>query len=484
MRIACVWLHRLLSRTPPGPPAESARRLRAERLERLAQACWRFTPKIALAPPDSFFLDVSGSIGLFGGEEELLEELLAELRLSGEPVRACLADTPGAAWAGARAGSEGIALTAVPPSTKAGRLRSREACTASGQLLIIPPGAGLKAVAPWPVEALRLDAETCTTLRELGLGTIGALERLPAESLRARFGTETALRLEQAAGRAPEPLDYLPPPREFRARLEFDGPVVLQQPLRAAIGELTVRLCDQLAAAGMGSRRFELRLHRSDGRRIRYGLRTARLIQPAPQLAELLDEKMQANGPEPDRGAGFDAVSLVAGDTEPVSAEQADWLSGASPGILEGDLARLVDRLCSRLGPEAVRIPVPQASFLPERRWRLVSALDCPPPESFAEGQDDSTRAPLLLLEQAEPVDAAATAAGGPPAWIRWRSSRHPLRRAWGPRRVAPEWWLDGGQPGREYWLTEDDRGRCFHLYREHPAGDGPSRWYVQALAA
>ena len=458
MRIACVWLHRLLSRTPSAPPAESALRLRAERLERLAQTCWRFTPKIALAPPDSFFLDVSGSIGLFGGEERLLEELLAELRLSGEPVRVCLADTPGAAWAGTR--------------------------TASGRLLIIPSGAGLKAVAAWPVEALRLDAETCTTLRELGLGAIGALDRLPAESLRARFGTETALRLEQAAGRAPEPLDYLPPPREFRVRLEFDGPVVLQQPLHAAIGELTVRLCDQLAAAGVGSRRFELRLHRSDGKRIRHGLRTARPIQPAPQLAGLLDEKMQANGPAPDRGVGFDAVSLVACDTEPVSAEQADWLSGASSGILEGDLARLVDRLCSRLGPEAVRTPVPQASYLPERRWRLVSALDSPLAESFVEEQGRPTRAPLLLLEQAEPVDAVATAAGGPPAWIRWRSRRYPLRRAQGPRRVAPEWWLDGAQPGREYWLTEDDRGRCFHLYRERPAGDGPSRWYVQALAA
>ena len=456
-------------------------RLRAQRLERLAQACWRFTPKIALAPPDGFFLDVSGSIGLFGGEEKLLEELLAELRLSGEPVRVCLADTPAAAWAGARAArSEG-----VPPSKMDTRAASRvEACTGFGQLPVIPPGAGLAAMSTWPVEALRLDVETCATLRELGLDSIGALDRLPPESLQARFGAETALRLKQAAGRAPEPLDYLPPPRDFRARLEFDSPVVLQQPLQAAIGELTVRLGDQLAAAGVGSRRFELRLHRSDGKRIRHGLRTARLIQPAPQLAELLDEKMQANGPEPDRGVGVDAVSLVAYDTEPVSAEQADWLSGASSGILKGDLARLVDRLCSRLGAEAVRTPVPQASYLPERRWRLVSALDCPPPESFVEEQGNSPRAPLLLLEQAEPVDAAATTAGGPPAWIRWRSSAYPLRRAQGPRRVAPEWWLSGDQPGREYWLMEDERGRRFHLYHELEGGAEPCRWYVQALAA
>ena len=497
MRIACVWLHRLLKQAPSAPPAESARRLRAERLERLAQACWRFTPRIALAPPDSFFLDVSGSIGLFGGEEKLLAELLAELRRHDEPVRLCLADTPGAAWAGARAGGEGIALTAVPPSTKAGRLRSRESvpaslplpqgCAAAGQWLVIPAGAGLAAMRDWPIEALRLDAETCATLRELGLDTIGALDALPPESLQARFGAGAALRLKQAVGRAPEPLDYLPPPREFRARLEFESPVVLQQPLQAAIAELTVRLCGQLSAAGAGARRFELRLHRSDGGCVRHGLRTARLIQPAPQLAELLDEKMQAEspkGPAAERGVGFDAVSLVARDTESVSAEQADWLSGASAGPLQGDFARLVDRLCSRLGPEAVRIPVPQASYLPERRWRFISALDRPPAEPRLEESGGSARAPLLLLEHPEPVEAPAVGSGRAPAWIRWRRNRYSLKRAQGPRRVLPEWWRSGEQGGREYWLMEDGRGRCFWLYRKRPAGGQPPRWYLQALAA
>ena len=501
MRIACVWLHRLLKQAPSAPPAESARRLRAERLERLAQACWRFTPRIALAPPDSFFLDVSGSIGLFGGEEKLLAELLAELRPSGEPVRVCLADTPGAAWAGSRAArSEGIVLTAVPPSAKAGRLRSPEggrpslpgkagrfSSCAAGQWLVVPPGAGLAFMRDWPIEALRLDAEICATLRELGLDTIGALDALPPESLQARFGAGAALRLKQAAGRAPEPLDYLPPPREFRARLEFESPVVLQQPLQAAIAELTVRLCGQLASAGAGARRFELRLHRSDGGCVRHGLRTARLIQPAPQLAELLDEKMQAQspqGPAAERGVGFDGVSLLARDTESVSAEQADWLSGASAGPLQGDFARLVDRLCSRLGPEAVRIPVPEASYLPERRWRFISALDRPPAEPRLEESGGSARAPLLLLEQPEPVDAPAVTPGTAPAWIRWRRNRYSLQRAQGPRRVLPEWWRSSEQGGREYWLMEDGRGRCFWLYRKRPAGDQPPRWYLQALAA
>ena len=430
----------------------------AERLARLAQACWRFTPRIATAPGNSLFLDVSGSIGLFGGETELLNEVLSELEERGEEGRVCLADTPGAAWAGTRA--------------------------AAGFVTILPPGSGLDAMSAWPVETLRLEPEDCGLLRELGLDTIGALAGIAPASLRARFGAATALRLQQATGDAPEPLDYLPPPREFRTRIDFESPVMLRQAIAAAVAELAVRLCDQLAAAGMGSRRFELRLHRSDGNCLRHGLRTARLIQPAPQLAELLDEKLQGDSPGRERGVGYDAVSLIACDTEDVMAEQEDWLSGACAGNLKGDFARLVDRLCSRLGADAVRIPTPEASYLPERRWRFVSALDAAPAEHRFETPDKVMRSPLLLLERAERVEAAAAASGGPPAWIRWRSKRLSLRRAQGPRRVLAEWWRGAQRGGREYWLVEDGQGRALYLYRKQPSGDESPRWYVQALAA
>ncbi len=430
----------------------------AERLARLAQACWRFTPRIALAPGDSLFLDVSGSIGLFGGETRLLREVLAEFEERGEAVRACLADTPGAAWAGTRAASEPVT--------------------------ILPPGSGLEPMSAWPVEALRLDAEDCGLLRELGLDTIGALGGIPPESLQARFGGGTALRLKQAAGQAPEPLDYLPPPRKFKARMDFESPVVLRQAIAAAVAELAVRLCDQLAAAGMGSRRFELRLHRSDGKCVTHGLRTARLIQPAPQLSELLDEKLQGSAPGRERGMGYDAVGLVARDTEDVTAEQADWLSGACAGNLKGDFARLVDRLCSRLGADAVRIPISEDSYLPERRWRFVSALDSAAPEHRFEAPGKTVRSPLLLLEQAEPVEAAAAATDGPPTWIRWRRERLSLRRAQGPRRVLAEWWRGEERGGREYWLVEDEQGRSLCLYRKQSPGDESPRWHVQALAA
>ncbi len=208
------------------------------------------------------------------------------------------------------------------PGPGPGRLRP-----ASAPLSILPPGSGLEAMSDWPVEALRLDAEDCGLLRELGLDTIGTLGGIGPEALQARFGAVTALRLKQAAGHAPEPLDYLPPPREFKVRMEFESPVAHRQAIAAALAELASRLCARLAAAGLGSRRFELRLHRSDGQCTEYGLRTARLIQPAPQLTELLDEKLQGTAPGGERGVGYDAVSLIACDTEAATAAWATMRS-------------------------------------------------------------------------------------------------------------------------------------------------------------
>ncbi len=173
---------------------------------------------------------------------------------------------------------------------------------------------------------------------------------------------------------------------------------------------------------------------------------------------------------------GYDAVSLIACDTEAATAEQADWLSGACSGNLRGDFARLVDRLCSRLEADAVRIPMSQASYLPERRWRFVPALDCRETENHIETPGKTMRSALLLLEEAERVEASATPAGGPPVWIRWRRQRLSLRRAQGPRRVLPEWWRSEERSSREYWLVEDEQGRSLCLYRSRPPGHEVAR--------
>jgi protein ImuB len=62
-----------------------------------------------------------------------------------------------------------------------------------------------------------------------------------------------------------------------------------------------------------------------------------------------------------------------------------------------------------------------------------------------------------------------------PPALLRWRGQPQRVQRAEGPRRLAPEWWRDPGQPGsnlptRDYHRVELASGVRLWLYRD-PAG-------------
>ena len=76
--------------------------------------------------------------------------------------------------------------------------------------LIVPQGKISEALAPLPVEALRLDSEITRLLKRLGLKRIGQLYDLPRASLERRFHSRQAAeavlhRLDQALGRREEP---------------------------------------------------------------------------------------------------------------------------------------------------------------------------------------------------------------------------------------------------------------------------------------
>src|SRR5947208_3229126 len=88
-------------------------------LTALADWCARFSPAVALDPPDGLFLDISGVAHLWGGERQMADDLIARLKRGGIPARAAIAGGPGAAWALAHFGQGG---TILPPGGEAERL--------------------------------------------------------------------------------------------------------------------------------------------------------------------------------------------------------------------------------------------------------------------------------------------------------------------------------------------------------------------------
>ena len=71
-------------------------------LDAVADWCQRYTPLVAVDPPDGILFDIGGCAHLFGGEEKLREDLLGRVTGFGFAARAAIAATIGAAWAAAR----------------------------------------------------------------------------------------------------------------------------------------------------------------------------------------------------------------------------------------------------------------------------------------------------------------------------------------------------------------------------------------------
>src|SRR5205085_1306071 len=89
-------MHSTLAVFPEDPAAD--RKL----LERIAQWCQRYTPLVALDPPDGILLDITGCAQLFGGEQTLLDDVAARIAGLGFTLRAAVASTIGAAIAASR----------------------------------------------------------------------------------------------------------------------------------------------------------------------------------------------------------------------------------------------------------------------------------------------------------------------------------------------------------------------------------------------
>ncbi|MFP6749708.1 MAG: DNA polymerase Y family protein [Alphaproteobacteria bacterium] len=441
----------------------------------LADWCGRYSPWVALdgeAGSHGICLDVTGCAHLFGGESAMLDDL--SRRLEGFAIQAemAIADSLGAAWAVARFGIGGHDNPGDPGT-------------------IVPTEGAREALERLPVAALRLSAETADGLARLGLGRIGELYELPRGALTARFGREVTYRLDQALGRADEPLSPRPARSSFWCRMAFPEPIGHRDHIARATAQLVDDLCAVLAGQERGARRIELRLYLADGtvRRIRAGLNRA--SREPGHLLRLLAEHL----PSLEAQFGADLMVLMAGHSDPLPAGQGGMDSIATSSAAAGeDLAPLLDRLGNRLGSANVARFAPVPSHLPEQATRLVPPLS----EGLSGGKDHQwrhvARRPVYLLPRPEPIEAVAEVPDGPPVLFRWRGIAHRVQRGDGPERIAPEWWRDmqAGAAGlaretRDYYRIEDSRGQRYWLFRQGLYGnDGTEtpQWYLHGFFA
>tara|TARA_R110002094_G_scaffold143034_2_gene133204 strand:+ start:382 stop:2022 length:1641 start_codon:yes stop_codon:yes gene_type:complete len=449
-------------------------------LARLHRWAGKFTPWIAMQPPASLMMDISGCAHLFGGETalaELITDDCERLRLS---VQIGIADTVGAAWALARYAGQRMGPQYsgddIDQEARATRSRAvkRRGWERGGVVpihaanarvsFIAPAGRTFETIAELPLSALRLPDGVPAKLTRLGLRSITDLAALPRASLVRRFGADTVLRLDQALGAQPEPVCPADPPRNFATRLSLPDPIGLADDIQVAISRITQPLCTKLRRAGLGARSLDLALYRTDQS---VQLIQVNLAHPAHDPDRILP-LLTLHLPTIEPGYGIDMIRLEATIVEPVREQQhaghAQALAKAT-NRKGSDHADLIGRLGARIELKSLKIIHPADSNLPEKSQTIVPATYNEPADQW---RMPAIKRPIIMFAP-EPI--TPTTSARPPLEFRWRRQRFKTISYGGPERIAPEWWMDNPawRTGtRDYWAITTDSGAKLWLYQAH----------------
>ncbi len=426
---------------------------RAPALERDALhqiACWalQFTPCVSLQPADTesadargLLLEVEPSLRLFGGRDELITRVRADLAQLGFSAQIACAPTATGAWllAGQRDG------------------------------LSAQTGAQLNArLAGLPVQRLDAAVPHLATLESVGVRTLKDLAQLPRAGLARRFGNALLAELDRAFGRLPEPRLWFEAPPVFDARLELLAQVENAEALLFGARRLIAQLCGWLSARHAAVLAFQLVGEHDDGAPTTLNVRLAEASRDMDRLVGLLRETL--------------AVTRLAAPvhTLRLHCDQVSPLAGANgemfpvPASARDGLGRLIERLQARLGRGQVQRLLLACDHRPEAAYRveIVERLprgtpQSPPPDP---GIAATLPRPLWLLGRPIPLSER----NNRPFW------HGPLTLLAGPERIESGWW-DDALVQRDYFIAADDSNALLWIYRERvPDAESRRGWFLQ----
>ena len=335
-----------------------------------------------------------------------------------------------------------------------------------------------------PLHTLAAARPHLPTLVRLGVRRWGQLRALPRDGLARRFGAELLTALDRAYGQHPDTYAWLQLPDVFTIRLELPAHVEHAPALLFAARRLLAQLRLWLQARQHGVLELELAWSldarrtnaqhvdaHHDGRGTgRLVLGTAQATQDMAHLERLLGEHL-ARVCLPAPVAELRLRSLR---TQP---QPGHTLSLLPEDQRRGDsLHHLVERLQSRLGPDAVRRVRLQADHRPEcmQSWQALVGTAWPASAGSAPEQGPHAALhPTWLL--AQPL-ALQQGRDGP-------LYQGPLTLLVGPQRLEAGW-LQGQSALRDYYLARSPQAGLVWVFRQRLAQTQASAWYLHGLFA
>ncbi len=416
-------------------------------LKGLAEWCIRYSPFVAVDPPDGLIIDVTGCAHLWGSERSYLNDIILRLKTLGYNVRAAMADTIGTAWAIAHYRKESAVV---------------ECNLQAEALLSLPP------------EALRIEPETAERLHILGLNQIGKFINMQRPALRRRFGAVFLQRLDQAIGNEEETVHPVHPIVPYQERLPSLEPIVTATGIEIALQRLLETLCGRLQQEQKGLRKAVFKCFRTDGKIEQIEIGTIHPSYNCNHLFRLFELKI--SGIEP--ALGIDLFILEAQKVEAVSPVQ-EKLWQQTDGLYNIHLSKLLDRFTGKFGMNQIHRFMPDEHYWPERSVKQALSID---EKLTTDWRVDRPR-PLQLLSRPERIEVTAPVPDYPPMNFRYKGTLHKIIKADGPERIEQEWWLQQGQH-RDYYYVEDEEGKRYWLFRSGHYGDRSYQWFIHGFFA
>lgn len=415
--------------------------LLARTLRRLALRAMRFTPRVAIDPPDGLWLDLSGCTHLFGGTEPAANAVRARFEQLALSARAAIAPTWGGAWALARFAPSGI-------------------CVCTPETL----GAVLS---PLPARALRITPEQDLSLAQVGICTIALVLAVPRDDLALRFGQSILLALDRAVGRQVESIRPVRLRQRLREALVFGGPTDRIESVQHCVGTLITKICQRLSRSESACRLLTITLHRSDLEPVVIAQRCVRASRDRKHWQALVMPQVE----RAHLGFGVEGVDLEAAEVVRAPHEQGSYLDQAQRARQE-HLDQLLDTLIARLGDTRVLRAGLRDTHIPERAIALAPAGDAATlSPALSEALPDR---PSRLLARPIPAEVVLMAPEGPILSVRSGSRLLTIRTCHGPERIGAEWWR--GQRGeRDYYRLLADDASVLWVYRSTQ----DQRWFI-----
>jgi protein ImuB len=307
-----------------------------------------------------------------------------------------------------------------------------------------------------PLARLRLDPDTRDRLLALGIETVGGFLRLPAGSLRTRFGAEVEVLHRLASGAQWAPLVPVPAAVRHQRSVHFDVPEHNSERLIFAIKSHLDVLATAVARLSQAIVEVVLWMKLDDRSTRRESVTPAAATLDVAQLLTLVRLRLAPSEVE-GRAESAGIVTLrVSVNTCPATSDQ----RGLLPERTRRDAAaadRALARLRAELGEGRVVRAAIRDAHLPSARfaWEPLTHV----PEHAAPRV--VTIRPLVRRMLAKPTPASAALAS---AMTMTTAEETRLRR--GPYVIAGGWWSGGVR--REYYFVRTSDGALLWVYFDH----------------